>query len=240
MTKKIGCAVLAVLVIAPYSAFGWTLSSSLAGGAAFLNEDAGDPEATKTHYPFFATLGGDFGRVGVRADFSRRHERSVFRPGPIWEAGVTAEYVPLYGERWEIFGAGGLGFSRAPVGDAWMVGSPPTYDWTPIAAAGVRTGPFAKVGVAGNVNYRERQQVLDSVIHMSYGAVESPTITAAVAADYRPVDRVAFGLEYRRVWYGPYEYYPGHAGEIRRTEGFLTAVESYALFVLSFDLIRAG
>jgi len=51
---------------------------------------------------------------------------------------------------------------------------------------------------------------------------------------------VAFGLEYRRVWYGPYEYFPGRPTEVRRTEGFTTAVESYVLFVLSFDLIRVG
>jgi hypothetical protein len=228
------------LVIVPYYGFAWTLSSSLAGGAAFLNEDTGNPEPTKTHYPFFATLDADFGPVGVTADFSRRHEKSGFRPGPIWEAGITAEYVPLFGDRWEIFGAGGVGLSRSPVGEAWMVNLAPTYDWTPIAAAGVRTGPFRKVGITGNVNYRERQQVLDHMLYMSNGAVESPTITAALAADYRPVGRVAVGLEYRRVWYGPYEYYPGRASEVRRTEGFTTAVESYMLFVLSFDLIRAG
>ncbi len=240
MTKKISSVVLAALMVAPVCGFGWTLASSLAGGAALLNEDTGNPEPTKTHYPFFATLGADFGPVAVAADFSRRHEKSGFRPGPTWEAGVTAEYVPLRGDRWEIFGAGGVGLSRSPVGEAWMVGPGPTFDWTPIAAAGVRTGPFGKVGVAGNVNYRERQQVLDSMLHMSDGAVESPTITAAAAADYRAFERVALGLEYRRMWYGPYEYYPGRPGEVRRTEGFTTAVESYVLFVLSVDLIRTG
>jgi hypothetical protein len=239
MARKIRYGLLALLIVAPCVAFGWTLSSSLAGGAAFLNEDTGNPAPTKTYYPFFATLGADFGPVGVTGDFSSRHETSGFRPGPTVEAGVAADYALIGGERWEVFGAAGFGFSRSPVGEAWLLGPPPTYDWTPIAAAGVRAGPFYKVDVAGGVDYRERQQILYSMLEMSHGAVESPTITAAVAADYRAFERVALGLEYRRSWYGPYEYYPGVPGEVRRTEGFTTAVESYVLFVLSVDFVRA-
>jgi hypothetical protein len=45
-----------------------------------------------------------------------------------------------------------------------MVNLAPTYDWTPIAAAGVRTGPFRKVGITGNVNYRERPGVSPRVV----------------------------------------------------------------------------
>jgi len=239
MTKKIGYGLAALLIVAPCAGLGWTLSSSLAGGAAFLNEDTGNPEPTKTYYPFFATLAADFGPVGVTGDFSSRHETSGFRPGPTLEAGVAADYALIGGERWEVFGAAGFGFSRSPVGEAWLIGPAPTYDWTPIAAAGVRTGPFYKVDVAGSVDYRERQQILYSMLEMSYGAVESPTITAAVAADYRAFERVALGLEYRRVWYGPYEYRPGVSGEVRQSEGFTTAVESYMLFVLSVDFIGA-
>jgi hypothetical protein len=239
VVKQIRYTLVALLVVAPCAALGWTLSSSLAGGAAFLDEYTVNPEPTKTYYPFFATLGADFGPVGVTVDFSSRHENSYSRPGPILEAGLTADYALAGGERWEVFGAAGFGFSRSPVGEAWLVGPAPTYDWTPIAAAGVRAGPFYRVDVAGGVDYRERQQILHSMLEMCYGAVESPTITAAVAADYRAFERVALGLEYRRVWYGPYEYRPGVSGEIRQTEGFTTAVESYLLFVLSVDFIRA-